>query len=200
MEKGRQTFVVVPLKRTWVNFTEKWEEDSCRCVVGHLFVSNTKTVYENNGGRNCYQSENCTVILLLLYFVNNMFEPCTGWMLQIMCPLSSSSSPLEKVGRAMRSVTGQRGKRKTKEPCGLLMLWSSCGLDGTGSASRRQNCNSGPRRQWCWVKWEGDDAVKCLHMRWCQKCSHNGTPVTIMLGGSATGEARGRQHCGVCVC
>jgi hypothetical protein len=40
--KGRQTFVVVPLKRTCVNFTEKWEEDSCRCVVGHLFVSSTR--------------------------------------------------------------------------------------------------------------------------------------------------------------
>jgi hypothetical protein len=71
-------FVVVPLKRTCVNFREKWEEDSCRCVVGHLFFSSTKVVYENNGGRNCYQSANCTVILLLLYFVNNMFEPCTG--------------------------------------------------------------------------------------------------------------------------
>jgi hypothetical protein len=64
---GSQMFVVVPLKRTCVNFTEKWEEDSCRCVVGHRFVSSTKAVYENNGERNCYQSENCTVIYL--YYV-----------------------------------------------------------------------------------------------------------------------------------
>jgi hypothetical protein len=107
MEKGRQTFVVVPLKRACVNFTEKWEEDSCRCVVGHLFVSSTKAAYENNGGRNCYQSENCTVILLLLYFVNSMFEPCMGWM----CPAIGSSSPLEKGGRAMRSVILDRETR-----------------------------------------------------------------------------------------
>jgi len=111
MENRRQMFVVVPLKRTCVNFTEKWEEDSCRCVVGRLFVSRSKTVNENNGGRNCYQSENCTMILLLLYFVNNMFEPCTGWMLQIMCPAISSLSPVEKVGRAMRSMTVDREAR-----------------------------------------------------------------------------------------
>ena len=117
---GRQMFVVVPLKRTYVNFTEKWEEDSCRCVVGHLFVSSTKAVYENNGGRNCYQSKNCTVMLLVLYFVNNMFEPCAGWLFQIMCAAGSFSSPLEKVGRAMRSVTvdGEaRGKPRNHVGC-----------------------------------------------------------------------------------
>lgn len=55
-------FVVVPMKRSCVNPTEQWAEDGCRCAVGHMFVSSTKAVYENNGGRNFYQSDFAFII------------------------------------------------------------------------------------------------------------------------------------------
>lgn len=99
-----------------------------------------------------------------------------------MCPKLRQSSARCRQGEknCEKHGSGQKGDRKTKEPCGLMTLWRTC-VTRCQECFQMANCNSDSREWWC--------SMKCCEMRvldFARRASKQQT-VTVMVKSGRAG-------------